>query len=57
MGANFIFERRIMKKLIYAIIIVILLLCVPVIPYDKQLKSGAVTIEHKTIAKWLMENY
>jgi hypothetical protein len=46
-----------MKKLIYAIIIAILLLFAPTIPYDNQLKSGAVVIEHKTVAKWLMDEY
>jgi hypothetical protein len=46
-----------MKKLIYAIIIAILLLLVPVIPYDKELQNGVVVIEHKTVIEWLMENY
>ena len=46
-----------MKKLIYIIIIILMLLLIPVIPYDKELKSGAVVIEHKTVIEWMIDNY
>jgi len=46
-----------MKKLIYAIIISIFLLFAPTIPYNNRVQEGVIIVEHKTVAKWLMDKY
>ena len=42
---------------IYIIIAIILLLFVPVIPYENEITEGITIVENKSVAEWVWENY
>ena len=42
---------------IYIIIGIILLLFVPIIPYENEIQDGVTVIENRSVAEWVWENY
>jgi len=46
-----------MKTIVVIAIIVLLICFMPIIPYEKPLTTGCVTIENKTISSWAVERY
>jgi hypothetical protein len=44
-----------MKK--YILIGIILVLFVPIIPYEKEVQHGVTVVENKAVAQWLVERY
>ena len=52
-----IFERRIVKKIFYFLIIIIFLSFIPTIPIENEISQGVTTIEYKSVAEWAWEMY
>ena len=44
-----------MKK--YILIVILLLLFLPVIPYEYEIQDGVTTVENRSIASWVWERY
>ena len=42
---------------IYIIIGIILLLFVPIIPYENEIQDGVTVIENRSVAEWVWKNY
>lgn len=42
---------------IYIIIAIILLLFIPVIPYENEITEGITIVENRSVAEWIWENY
>jgi len=44
-----------MKK--YILIVIVLLLFIPIIPYENEINSGVTVVENKSVAEWVWERY
>ena len=42
---------------IYILIVIIILLFVPIIPYENQIADGVTVVENKAVAEWVFERY
>ena len=50
-------ERRIVKKLFYLFILIIILSFIPTIPIEIEVNDSVTTIEYKSVAEWAWEIY
>ena len=44
-----------MKK--YILIVILLFLFLPVIPYEHEIQDGVTAVENRSVAEWIVERY
>lgn len=47
----------IMRKIKYFIIIMLIILISPIIPYENEIQDGVTKLEHKSIIEWVWTRY